>query len=161
MKTLTAACLLSLSFVAAPMASAQPAAAGADLTALREATKSAAAKKAYVESALDLTAAERKKFWPAYDAHQRKLDLNNRRYNRAVEDMVAVGTDRPVTDAYAKQVAAEFVAVQEADARALRAAHNAVMKAIPPNKALRYLQLENKLQAVRRADVAIGIPLVR
>ena len=161
MKTLTAVCLFAIAAVAAPFASAQPAGAGSDLTALREANKSAAAKKAHVESALDLSAAERRKFWPVYDAHQRKLDANNRRYNRAIEDMIAVGTDKPVTDAYAKQVAAELVAVQEADARAMRAMHNAMMKAVAPRVALRYMQIENRLQAVRRADVALGLSLVR
>ena len=160
MRTLASACIAAAFAIASTVCVAQSAP-GSDVAALRDAAKSAASKRSLVESTLELTPAEAKKFWPAYDAVQRKLDANNRRYHRAIEDLVAVGTDKPLTDAYAKQVAGELVAVQEADARALRSAHNTVLKAVPGRKALRYLQLENRLHAVVRADTAIATPLVR
>ena len=37
----------------------------------------------------------------------------------------------------------------------------AVMKALPPKKAIRYLQLESKIRAMQDYDIAKGIPLVK
>ena len=39
--------------------------------------------------------------------------------------------------------------------------HNAVMRALPPKKAARYLQLESKIRAVQAYDIAVAFPLVQ
>ena len=51
----------------------------------------------------NLTPAEAKKFWPIYDAYQRDLDMYNRKRNVALEGLI--GSDKPVSDLYAKQLA--------------------------------------------------------
>lgn len=146
-----------LAALALAVAVASPARAQ-DLDALRAAAKTDAGKRAYVNQALALTPAEAKRFWPVYDAYQRKLDANNRKLARAIEDAVAAG---PMTDARAKKLAAEWLAVDDADLRARRSANTAAMKALPPVKAMRYQQIENKLQAAYRADLAANLPLVQ
>jgi Spy/CpxP family protein refolding chaperone len=150
-----AALLASLAFSTLAFA---PAASAQEIDALRAAAKTEAGKRAYVGQALALTDAEGKRFWPVYDAYQRKLDANNRKLARAIEDAVAAG---PMTDARAKKLAGEWIAVDDADLRARRSASNAAMKAVPPLKAMRYLQIENKLQATYRADLAANLPLVQ
>ena len=128
-----------------------------DMQALRNAVR--ADRKAFVASTLKLTNAEAKRFWPAYDAYQRTLDMANRRRVVAVESLIA--RDKPVTDLYARNLANELVASDETEVKARRTLHNRVMRALPPTKAARYLQLESKIRAVQAYDIAATIPLIK
>ena len=69
--------------------------------------------------------------------------------------------DRPLSDAYAKQVVNDLMSIEEQEIKALRKASNAAMRALPPKKAARYLQLENKLRAVQDYEIAVAFPLVQ
>ena len=128
-----------------------------DMQALRTAVR--ADKKAFVASTLQLTDAEAKKFWPIYDGYQRALDLANRERALVVVDMV--GSDKPVSDLYAGNLAKEIVDADEIEIKARRTLYNRVMKALPAKKAARYLQLEAKIRAVQAYDIALAIPLVK
>jgi len=127
-----------------------------DMDALRSAVR--ADKKALVASTLNLTDAEAKKFWPTYDAYQRDIDLANRRRNLVVVDVVSA--NKPISELYARTLANELIAADEAEIKARRVMHNKVLKALPPKKAARYLQLESKIRAVQAYDIAVAIPLV-
>ena len=159
--TLVAATAFALAIAAAPAARAQGAAPadGTNVGALLAQAKTPDGKKALVASTLALTDAEAKKFWPVYDAHQRKLEANNRRYSRAVEDVVM--TDKPISDAYAKNLAKELTEIEDAEARARKSLYSGAVKALPGRKAVRYLQLESKLQSGYRYEVASALPLIK
>ena len=116
-------------------------------------------KKSFVASTLNLSEAEGKKFWPIYDTYQRTLDAVDRRRNKAVIEIV--GTDRPMTDPYARQLANELIQTDEAEIKARRTLQNRLMRALPPRKAARYLQLESKIRAVEAYEVAAALPLVK
>jgi Spy/CpxP family protein refolding chaperone len=128
-----------------------------DLRALRSAVK--ADRRALVASTLKLTDGQAKRFWPIYDAYQRSLDAANRRRVMAVEALII--RDKPVTDLYARKLANELLAADEAELKARRKMQRGVMKALPPLKAARYLQLESKIRAVQAYDIAATIPLIR
>lgn len=158
MKNPIAALLFAVALVAAPAAPAQDKAADVtDMAALRTAVQ--ADRKALVASTLKLTDAEAQKFWPAYDAYQRSLDAANRRRVVVVEALI--GTDKPLSDLHARNLANELIAADEAEIKARRTLHNRVMKALPAKKAARYFQLEGKIRAVQAYDVAATIPLVK
>jgi len=127
-----------------------------DLQALRAAVK--ADRRALVAATLDLTDAQAKKFWPAYDAYQRAIDASNRTRNLALEGLIA--RDTPITDLYARNLATELVASDEAEVKARRTLYSRLMRALPATKAARYLQLESKIRAVQSFDLAAGIPLI-
>ena len=128
-----------------------------DMQALRNAVR--ADKKAYVASILNLTPDEAKKFWPAYDAYQRTLDMTGREKNVTIIEVV--GSDKPVSDLYARQIAKDIMLAEEAEGKARITLYKRVMKAVPPKKAVRYLQLENKIRAVQAYEVAETIPLIK
>jgi len=133
-----------------------------DMQALRDAVRSD--RKALVASTLKLTPAEAKKFWPVYDAYQRDVDLANRRRNVTLEALI--GRDKAPSDLYARNFANELIAADEVEIKARRSLHNRLMRGVPtrilsPNKAARYLQLENKIRAVQAYDIAANIPLIR
>ena len=143
--------------MASPSQAQDAAGAVTDMNALRAAVR--ADKKAFVASTLQLTDAEAKKFWPIYDAYQRDLDLTNRRRNLVVVEVV--GANKPISDLYAKNLATELLAADEAEIKSRRTMQNKVMRALPDKKAARYLQLESKIRAFQDYDIAVGIPLVK
>jgi len=167
MRTMLLAALVALAIVAAPHAhgaapgpqiAAQSSAGDVtDLQALRSAVGKD--KRGYVAATLNLTDAEGKKFWPIYENYQRALDVVDRRRARAVIDLA--GSDRPLSDAYAKSLSTELMSTDEAEIRARRTMQNKLMRALPPRKAARYLQLESKIRAVEAYDIAASLPLVR
>jgi hypothetical protein len=153
------ATLLAAALALALPAHAQPArpAESSEITAVRSAI--AGDKKAFVGQALALTETEAKRFWPIYENYQRQLDTTVRRGSRIVQEVVQL--DRAPTDTHAKRILQELTAIDEEEAKDRRRMHNQVVKALPPNKALRYLQIENKAHAIRAYDIAGAMPLVK
>ena len=116
-------------------------------------------KRALVASTLALTESEAKKFWPAYEAYRRSVDIANRERNLVLESLI--GSNKPISDLYAKQLASALVAADDAEIKARRTLYNRVMKALPAKKAARYLQLESKIRAQQAYEIAAAFPLVK
>ncbi len=163
MKKILAFILFAVTMIAPPATSAEDKIADVtDMQALRKGVQSD--KKALVASTLKLTDGEAKRFWPLYDAYQRDLDVANRRRVVAVEGLVTL--DKPLSDLYAKNLANELIAADEAEIKARRTLNNRLMRGVPtrilpPKKAARYMQLEAKIRAVQAYDIASTIPLVK
>ena len=65
------------------------------------------------------------------------------------------------TTVNAKRLATEFMAADK-DEQALRdKLFHKVMDVLPPKKAVRFLQIENKIRTLQRYDIAEQMPLVR
>ena len=128
-----------------------------DMQALRQAVKND--KRAFVDSVMKLEAAEAKRFWPIYDTYQRSLEQNNRRRVVALQELMF--RDKALTDLSAKHYANELLAIDDAEIKARKTMRNRVMRALPPTKAARYMQLENKIRAVEDYDEAAVVPLAR
>lgn len=125
--------------------------------AFRQASR--ADKRALVERNMQLTAAEAKVFWPIYDDYQMKLDRIVQRQNRAILDYI--NAESTMTDANAKRIAREILA-SDADEQKLRERmFRRLSSKLPARKAVRYLQIENKIRTVDRYDVAERMALVR
>jgi len=157
MKNSMAAMLLMVILTLSTLAVAQNPADVTDMQALRTAVKTD--KRAFVAATLALTDAQAKKFWPIYDAYQRSLDAANRIRAVAIEGLLS--RDKPVTDLYAKQLAADLVESDEAEVKARRTLYNRLMRALPATKAARYLQLESKVRALQNYDLAVTFPLIK
>ena len=157
MNVLVIAAMLA-AVLAAPAVLAQDKAADVtDMQALRAAVK--ADKHAFVASALNLTDREASRFWPIYDTYQRNLDSTSRRRVVALEGLLF--RDKAMTNLAASNLVNELTALDDAEVKARRTLSNRLMRALPPIKAARYLQLEDKIQAVRDYDIASAVPLVR
>jgi len=159
MQRIIAAILLGVTLIATQfVAAAENRFVGStDMQALRDAVK--ADKKGLVASTLQLTDAEAKKFWPLYDTYQRALATTSRQRAVVVEDLL--GLDKPLSDLYAKTLAAELIAADENEMKARRKLQNDVMKALPAKKAARYMQLESKIRAYQAYDLASALPLLK
>ena len=158
MKTTVVAVLLGMAMIASQPAWPQAIAAGmTDMQALRAAVKED--RRALVASTLALNDVEAKKFWPLYETYLRALDVVNRRRALVVEDVL--GRGQPLSDLYAKNLASDLIAADEAEVKARRKLQNAVMRALPAKKAARYLQLESKIRAYQAYDIAAMFPLIK
>lgn len=116
-------------------------------------------KRGLVERNMELTPAEAKKFWPLYETYQQKLGPIHSRYNRAVMDYI--NAESSMTDANARRIAKEIMRADAEETSLREAQFKKVAAALPARKALRYLQIESKIDTLNRYDLAERIPLVR
>jgi hypothetical protein len=66
---------------------------------------------------------------------------------------------KKMNDDLAKQLVQEHLSIQEAETGLMRSYAAKLDGAIPANKVMRYLQIENKIRALAKADLADEIPL--
>ena len=117
-------------------------------------------KKLVVAANMDLTEAEGKAFWPIYDAYQKDIQTINERLGKTILAYAEAYNNKSLTNAQAKQLTDEVLAIDQ-DEITLRKDYSVRLgRAIPAIKAARYLQIENKIRAAIRYDLAAGIPLV-
>ncbi len=126
---------------------------------LREKIK--ADKKLFVATNMELTESEAKGFWPVYEEYQNDLTKINRRIAKLIESYAADYRANTLTDAKAKKLIDEFVAIEKAEAGLKASYVPKLSKVLPPKKVARYLQVENKIRAVVKYELADGVPLVQ
>jgi hypothetical protein len=118
-------------------------------------------KKLLVAQNLQLTDAEGAAFWPVYDAYQKDLQQINQRLGAMVVAYAGAYKKGPIADDVAKKLLDEAVAIDGAEAKLKGALVPKVLSALPATKAARYLQIESKIRALVRYELAEGIPLVQ
>jgi hypothetical protein len=118
-------------------------------------------KKLLVAQNLQLTDAEGAAFWPVYDAYQKDLQQINQRLGAMVVAYASAYNKGPIADDVAKKLLDEAVAIDGAEAKLKGALVPKVLGALPATKAARYLQIESKIRALVRYELAEGIPLVQ
>lgn len=124
------------------------------------AQKVKADKKLLVAMNMTLTDAESKGFWPVYESYQADLHKVNTRLDQLISDYAQAYNSGVVSDTTAGKLIKEFL-YMEVEEMKLRAANvKQLTKVLPAKKVMRYLQIENKIRAVIRYEVAAGVPLV-
>lgn len=156
-RTMGAAIVLML-FGFAPLRAAQDKPAD-NMQILRDKLK--ADKKLLVASNMELTESEAKGFWPIYDEYQKELQKLNQRLGKVLESYADDNRGKSLTDDKAKKLIDEAVSIEQAEANIKSTFAPKLSKVLPVKKVARYLQIENKIRAVVRYDIAQGVPLVR
>ena len=127
------------------------------MDALREAAKSN--KKALVALNLKLTETEDKVFWKVYESYQKDIAKVNERLLNLIKDYAKEYKAKSLTDEKAKQLTSNYLVIEEDLLKLKKSYLEKVSAVIPDKKAMTYWQIENKIQAIIRFDVAINIPL--
>ena len=146
--------------VAAPALSQSKPAAGkqADsMQVLRE--KLQADKKLLIAANMDLTEAEAKAFWPIYEAYQKDLHKVNDQIAMTLVAYAKEYNANSLTDAKARQLLDQSIAIDEAETRLRKSYVPKLAKVLPGRKVARYMQLENKVRALVRYEIAGEVPL--
>jgi hypothetical protein len=135
------------------------AATSSNMQILRE--KVRADRKLLVAENLELTEAEGTAFWPVYDAFQKDMGQINQRLMKTVKEYADAYNAKAVSDELAGKLTDEVVAIDQAEID-LKKEYLPKFRAVLPNtKVARYMQIENKIRAVVKYDLARGIPLVQ
>jgi len=117
-------------------------------------------KKLVVAANMNLSDAQAKKFWPIYDAFQKELATLNRRLAKVIVEYAEADQKGAMTDALATKLINESIAIEQAEAAARKRLAGKLTKALPGKLAARYLQIESKIRAAVRYELAADIPLV-
>ena len=157
-KKITGAILVVALFGFEPLAPAQDKSAD-NMQILRD--KIRADKKLVVATNMELTEGEAKDFWPIYEQYQKDLQKINQRMANLLESYADDFRNKSLTDEKAKKLIDEALKIDRAEADLKSTYAPKLSKALPITKALRYLQIENKIRALVKYDIASGVPLVR
>jgi hypothetical protein len=148
------AALLTLAVSAIPGRAGE--AAKANLDILRDTIR--ANKKALVAANLTLSDEEAARFWPLYDRYQTELTAINDRIVKVIEDYTASFTN--LSDEKALKLAEDWLSAEGDRVKVQRTYLGDFAKVLPGRKVVRFYQIENKMDAVLRYDLAGEIPVV-
>lgn len=116
-------------------------------------------KRAVYAKNLGMTDSESRAFWPVYDEYEAKSKKLDDRFAKLI-DNYAASYDK-MSDAEAAGILKEKMAI-ERDRMSLKQAYTAkIAKVLPAKKALRYAQLETRIETLVRSQVYGIIPLAR
>jgi predicted outer membrane protein len=126
---------------------------------LREKIK--ADKKLLVAANMELTESEAKNFWPIYEDYQKELQNINERLGKMLQSYATEYKNKTMTDDKAKKLTDEYLSIQQAEVKLQSSYAPKLSKVLPATKVARYLQIENKIRAVIKYDLASTVPLVQ
>jgi hypothetical protein len=114
-------------------------------------------KKLIVMENMKFTDDEAKFFWPVFGDLQKELFEIDQ---RAAKLIVAYAASyQTLTDDQAAKIVDEYFAIHNKRLAILGTYMKKLTKGLPAKKVFRYLQVENKLAAIARYELAKGIPL--
>ena len=117
-------------------------------------------KKLVIAANMNLNDAQSKAFWPIYDAYQKDLMKINQRTAKMIASYADAYNSGAMTDKQAQALIHEALAI-EASETAMHKSYAAKLgKVLPARLVARYLQMENKIRAAIRYEMADKIPLV-
>jgi hypothetical protein len=118
-------------------------------------------KRLLVAENMFLTESEAKGFWPIYEAYQQDLDRIYDRIGKVIVEYVRAYLDNALTDAQARSLTDQVLDIDEAEAALARTYALKLDAVLPGKKVARYLQIERKIRATLRYELADKIPLVK
>jgi Spy/CpxP family protein refolding chaperone len=116
-------------------------------------------KKAVFAANLGLTEEESAKFWPIYDEYERAVKPYQDRLLANVNNFAE--KYETLTDADAAAMLKEKMAIEKGREAVKQKYTAKVAKVLPPKKALRYAQLETRIQLINATNLYSLIPLAR
>lgn len=116
-------------------------------------------KKLVIMENMEFTEEEAKAFWPVFDKYQEELFQVNQRGAKLI--LAYASAYQTLTDDVATKIIDEYYDVQDDRLAVMKKMAADVGKVLPGKKAFRYMQVENKLIAIARYELAKEIPLAQ
>lgn len=117
-------------------------------------------KKLLIASNMDLTDKESKDFWPLYEGYQKELERLNTHLGGLINEYAEAYNKGSVPEKVAKDLINESIKTEGAEVKMRREYAEKLSKVLPAHKVARYLQMENKIRAAIKFDLAANIPLM-
>jgi hypothetical protein len=118
-----------------------------------------AQRKATVGANMNLSADEASRFWPVYDAYEKRMDSIEDRHVKELKDFAAKYNS--FTDADAKKKLDEVMAIAQARLDVQKEFIPQFRAAVSQVKVTRFYQIDNKIQALIQCDIAQLVPLAQ
>jgi hypothetical protein len=115
-------------------------------------------RKALVSVNLALSPEESEKFWPLYERYQKEINAIGDRVAAIVDEYVSSFRDLP--DDKALQLMERYLAAEAERIQVRRTYLDEFAKILPGRTVARFYQIENKMDAILRYDLAATIPVV-
>ena len=115
-------------------------------------------RKALVSVNLGLSAEEAKRFWPLYDRYHKESDAIGDREAAIIQDYTA--SFRDLSNDKAVDLMERYLAAEAERAQVRRSYLAEFAKILPGRTVARFYQIENKMDAVLRYDLARAIPVI-
>lgn len=120
-------------------------------------SEAAANRKLIIVANMSLSEEESKIFWPAYKEYRRKVEKVDDRLvsliNKYADNFESLG------DSLASEMMIESLDIDEDKLLLKRAYTEELLDILPPSKVAIFFQLENKMDAVVKMELANSIPL--
>jgi hypothetical protein len=108
-----------------------------------------------------LTEAEAKGFWPLYEEYQKALHQINDRLATMLVSYAKEHNAASLTDEKASALLDRYFAIEEDELKLRRAFVPRLAKVLPGRKVARYMQIENKIRAIVKYEIAAEVPLAK
>ncbi len=115
-------------------------------------------KKAVVAEAMQLTDAESTTFWPLYKEYNDKMYIAQNKRIKAVKQYA--DNFENITDEQADEIWTLVLQYKQESLKLQKTYYKKFKKILPTAKAARYFQLENKIESLISAELALEIPLM-
>jgi hypothetical protein len=115
-------------------------------------------RKALVATNLNLSQAEAAQFWPLYDRYQQQLKPIGDRQAALIQDYLDHFSD--LANDRALQIVGDYLALEADRIRIRREFIGEFAKVLPGRTVARLFQIENKMDAVVRYELAARIPVI-
>jgi hypothetical protein len=116
-------------------------------------------KKLVIAENLTLTESQAAAFWPVYDEYQQELEAINQRLAGVIKAYAAEYNAGTLSDSKAKELLAESIAIEKAETALKDKYIGRLDGVIPTIEMARYIQMENKIRALIKFELAANIPL--
>jgi hypothetical protein len=133
------------------------ASADSSMEALRD--KLRADKRYVVATNMALTETEAKGFWPIYDEYQKGLSKLNGRIATLTASYLDAHEKAPISDELSRKLLNESWDIERSELELEKDSLGKMKKVLPAYKVFRYAQLENKIRAVVKYELAASIPI--
>ncbi len=117
-------------------------------------------KKLVVAENMQLTESEAKGFWPVYEAYQKDLGAINDRMAAMIKSYAEAWNAKSIDNEKAKKMTAEILTIQSDEVKLIKSYVPKLSKVLSAVKVARYVQIENKIRAMVKYELAEAIPLV-
>jgi len=115
-------------------------------------------RQALVAASLGLTEEEGAAFWPVYRDYRNDMSKVGDRMQKLIQDFAEVWDN--ATEEQAKTMVDEMLAIRRDELKVRKSHLSKFRKALPEVKVARFLQIENKIDAIINLGLADSIPLV-
>ena len=123
------------------------------------AEKIKADKKLLVGINMSLTNEEARDFWPVYEAYQKELQTVNLELGELIVEFAEAYAKGPIPNETAKRILEDVFTLEEKEVQLKQTYADKMGKVLPAWKVTRYMQIENKIRAALKFELARHIPL--